>query len=131
MGTIDTIGQKALSGGEMSYPGSDRRRHKRFDLVSTGSKLARIERGGRSLTLKDCELVNLSFGGMCFHTTEELEPEAQYEFLIDLRAPLQELIFVRSNIRWLRSPDHRGWMIGAAIVESSRAWLGEFDQHIQ
>jgi hypothetical protein len=114
----------------MAHRGGDRRRNKRFDVVSTGSKLARIERGGRSLTLKDCELVNLSFGGMCFRSTEELEPEGQYDFLILLRAPLQELVFVRSDIRWLHSADSSGWMIGAAIVESSRDWLGAFNHHI-
>ncbi len=114
----------------MSYQGSERRRHKRFDLVSTGSMLGRIERGGPSLRLRDCELVNLSFGGMCFRSTEELEPEEQYDFLIDLRAPLKELIFARSSIRWVRSFDSRGWIIGAAIVESNKAWLGEFDLHI-
>ena len=115
----------------MTYRGSERRRHKRFDLVSTGSKLGRIERGGPFLTLQDCELFNLSFGGMCFCSSEELEPEGQYDFLIDLRAPLRELIFARSSIRWVRSSDSRGWLIGAAILESNKAWLGAFDPHIQ
>ncbi len=109
---------------------SERRRHKRFDLVSTGSKLGRIERGGPSLALQDCELVNLSFGGMCFGSTEELELEGQYDFLIDLRAPLKELIFARSNIRWVRSFDLHGWIIGAAILESNKAWLGVFDSPV-
>lgn len=116
---------------DMTHQGNERRRHKRFDLVSTGSKLGRIEHGGPSLTLQDCELVNLSFGGMCFGSTEELEPDGQYEFLIDLRAPLRELIFARCSIRWVRSSDSSGWIIGAAIVESNKAWLGALDSHIQ
>jgi len=114
----------------MTYPGSERRRYKRFDMVPTGSTLARIERGGRFLTLREYTLIDLSFGGMGFRSTEELEPEEQYDFLIDLRAPLKELIFVRSNIRWVRSSESRGWIIGATIVESSRAWLGAFDHPI-
>jgi len=114
----------------MALQRSERRRHKRFDLLSTGSKLARIERGGSSITLENCELINLSYGGMCFHSREELEPDSQYDFLIDLRAPLRELIFARSNIRWVKASDSRGWLIGAAIVESNKAWLGAFDQQI-
>ena len=82
------------------------------------------------MTLREYTLIDLSFGGMGFRSTEELEPEEQYDFLIDLRAPLKELIFVRSNIRWVRSSDSRGWIIGATIVESSRAWLGAFDHPI-
>ena len=114
----------------MTYPGTERRRHKRFDMASTGSKLARIERGSPSLTLKDYDLVNLSFGGMCFRSTEELEPEGLYDFLIDLQAPLKVLIFVRSSIRWVRPCGAQGWLIGAAVVESSRTWLGAFDDYI-
>ena len=119
-----------LTAEPMNYRGSERRRHKRFDMDATGSKLARIERGGSSLTLQGCGLVNLSFGGMCFHSTKELEPEGQYDFLIDLRAPLKELIFARCTIRWVRSFEPRGFIIGAAIVESNRAWLGAFDLHV-
>lgn len=114
----------------MTYRGAERRRHKRFDMTSTGSKLSRIERGGASLTLHSCELINLSFGGMCFHSTEELEPESTYDFLVDLHEPLRELIFVRSSIRWVRSSGSHDWMIGAVVVESSRAWLGAFDNHV-
>ena len=115
----------------MTYQGSERRRHKRFDLVATGSKLGRIERGGPSLTLHNCELVNLSFGGMCFRSTEELELEGEYDFLIDLRAPIKELIFVRSNIQWVYpAAVPRAWIIGAAIMESNKAWLGAYDHHV-
>ena len=114
----------------MTYRGAERRRHKRFDMASTGSKLARIERASTRLTLQNCELVNLSFGGMSIRSTEELEPEGLYDFLIDLQEPLKVLLFVRANIRWVHSSGSRGWMIGAAVVESSKAWLGAFDDQI-
>jgi len=114
----------------MTHSGAERRRHNRFKMMSTGSKLARIERGGAFLTLRGCELVNLSYGGMCFLSTEELELEGLYEFLVDLQQPLNVLIFVRSNIRWVRSSPSRGWVIGAAVVESSSPSLGTDDNYI-
>ena len=114
----------------MVYRVAERRRHKRFEMAATGSQLARIERGGARLALRSCELINLSFGGLCFHSTEELEPEGLYDFLVDLQAPLKALIFVRSNIRWVSRADTEGWIIGAAVVESSKVWLGAFDNHI-
>jgi hypothetical protein len=67
---------------------------------------------------------------MCLISSEELEPEELYDFLVDLQAPLKELIFVKSNVRWVHSLDSGHWMIGAAVLESTRSWLGALENQI-
>ena len=110
-----------------SYPP---RRHKRFDMQSAGCRLARVEHGGTALRLQPCELINLSFGGICFRSSEELEPEGFYSFLLDLSEPIKELILLKSNIRWVHSCGSVGWIIGGAVIESTRSWLGGLDDPV-
>ena len=105
----------------------ERRRHKRFEMIGTRSKLAAIDRSRGSLRLQECKLVDISAGGTGFIAeTEVVEGDTHY-FLIDLREPLQELVFVKVKAQWVEERDESSWMVGATFLESSKGWLGELD----
>jgi PilZ domain len=106
---------------------TERRRHKRFEMIGTRSKLASIERSGGDLRLEECTLIDISAGGIGFLTDKEFAEGDTNYFLIDLREPLQELVFVKVRAQWVKKQNERSLMVGASFLESSKGWLGELD----
>ena len=105
----------------------ERRRHKRFEMTGTLSKLAAIDRSGGNLRLQECKLVDISAGGIGFIAEMEVAEGDAHYFLIDLREPLHELVFVKVKAEWARAQDENSWFVGASFLESSKGWLGELD----
>ena len=105
----------------------ERRRHRRFEMMGTHSKLASIYRSAGDLRLEECTLIDISAGGIGFITDKEFDEGDTHYFLIDLREPLQELVFVKVRAQWVKERDESNWLVGASFLESSKGWLGELD----
>ena|SRR5881296_3951173 len=105
----------------------ERRRHKRFEMIGTRSRLASIERSAGELRLEECTLIDISAGGIGFLTDKEFAEGDTHYFLMDLREPLQELVFVKVRAQWVKKRNGSGLMVGATFLESSKGWLGELD----
>jgi hypothetical protein len=105
----------------------ERRRHKRFEMTGTRSKLASIDRAGGKLRLEECEFIDISAGGIGFVADTAFAEGDTHYFLIDLREPLRELVFVKVKTQWVRARDEGNWLVGASFLESSKGWLGELD----
>lgn len=108
----------------------ERRRHARFDTSASGSKLALIGRAGSNLEVRDCTLRNISYGGMCFHGSLPLHRGDVVDFLIDLKAPLEDLVLVRARIEWEGAAGTNGRLFGARFLDSSKGWLAGVDDTI-
>jgi hypothetical protein len=105
----------------------DRRRYHRFDSDAVQVNIATIRRGDNSIELVDCRLTNICYGGMCLSTTWPLERDKDYEFLVDLRSPIDDWVLVKAHICWTRQLDDSHQAAGAAFIESSKGWLGQED----
>ena len=103
---------------------SERRRHKRFDMTSGGSKLTFVRETSEGLEQENCTLLNLSYSGMCFRACRLMQEGEQCGFLIYLPSPMHGWVLVKALIRWVQvlQTDHCNF--GAAFLESSRGWLG-------
>jgi hypothetical protein len=102
----------------------DRRRHTRFDMSNAPSELWLVSSGGKSSELEPCQLLNLSFGGMCFSTSHSLEQQKVYPFQIRLADLDPDAFSVQAEIRWREHKDGSRWVMGAEFRESTKGWVG-------
>ena len=108
----------------------ERRRYTRFDIASSGSKLALIARSGQKLEMEDCALYNISYGGMCFRSKSHISPGDVVDFLIDLEKPLKDLVLVKARIEWTGRGDDAEPIFGARFLDSSKGWLAGMDDTV-
>ena len=71
-------------------------------------------------------LLNLSFGGMCLQTESAMRTGEEHYFLVDLRAPLDDLAFVKARVEWVNS-DLLQNKVGLSFIETTKGWLGGAD----
>ena len=71
-------------------------------------------------------LLNLSFGGMCLQTESAMRTGDEHYFLVDLRAPLDDLALVKARVEWVNPYVPRN-NVGLSFIETSRGWLGGVD----
>lgn len=103
--------------------GSERRRYSRFDMTWRECKLTLI--GGTTKNpASNCRLLDLGYGGMRFRGGHQFREGEVYDFLIDMPRPLQGVVSVKAQIRWVRRVDVHTSDLGAVFLESSRSWLG-------
>lgn len=102
----------------------ERRRSKRFRNDAISANVSLLDR--EALKTEPCTLVNISFGGMCLRTRLNLEPGGEYAFLLDLRAPFNDLVMVKARVSWARAVQQgqQDCVAGAEFTESSKGWLG-------
>ena len=112
-------------------PQPERRRHRRFDMVSSGTRLARVRTSSARMDLESFELLNLSQGGMCVRGPHAIHRGAVEYFLMDLTEPFPSVILVRAEGRWAKSGGLAGQVMGLNILESSNGWFGENDSEHQ
>ena len=103
-----------------------RRRHKRFDQNDCDWILVQIRRTGGRLEFEEILLLNLSFGGMCLQTESSMRTGDEHYFVVDLRAPLDDLAFVKARVEWVNS-DLLQNKVGLSFTETTKGWLGTVD----
>ena len=108
----------------MQTPSTDRRRYRRFDAASVVARVALIQSGPAGFCVRECDLRNVSYGGMCLETGLPLDKDARYRFLIDLGAPFSDLVLVTARVLWVGEQTQCGRQLGLQFVESSKGWLG-------
>jgi len=100
-------------------PAGERRRHSRYDAASIGCRVQWLNAPGEVLQAR-----NLSAGGICLLTGRPLEPGEEIHLRISLPEPMGSAV-ARCVVRWSQpSPDSSGWLTGAEVMESTKAWLG-------
>jgi hypothetical protein len=109
----------------------ERRRYTRFNTSASRSKLVLIDRSGPRLEVRECSLLNISYGGMCFRGPVSLKAGDVADFLMDLETPLEDLVLVRARIEWEGSGAAQGRRCGARFLDSSKGWLAGVDDTIQ
>ena len=71
-----------------------------------------------------CQLLNLSYAGMCLQGEDLFETGKQYRFILDLSAVLGTEVEVTARIVWKQPMEAGLCYAGAAFVKSSAPWLG-------
>jgi PilZ domain len=71
-----------------------------------------------------CQLLNLSYAGMCLCGEDLLEIGNSYRFILDLSALLGTEVEVAARIVWKQPMDAGLCYAGAVFVKSSAPWLG-------
>ena len=97
------------------------RRYKRFDPDSLGARISMLATESGAFR---CELVDLSYAGMCLRSYGPLQPGREYSFLIRLQKPMRDSVLVKARVLWVRSLPGRDMRVGLRFVESSKGWLG-------
>ncbi len=72
--------------------------------------------------LEECTLLNTSQGGMCVQAPRPMPVGGEFEFVIDLAAPMAQTVVVKARVCWTATRDRR--VAGLAFLESSRGWFG-------
>ncbi len=106
---------------------SERRIHRRFDMSSSGGRLACIQTAGSSLELEHLDLADLSQSGMCICGATRLREGDSEHFILDVREPLPAVVLVRGEVRWVQHEVAGKARVGVRFLESSKAWLGSCD----
>lgn len=102
-------------------PTRDRRQYPRY----TGCKRdAQVKFRGSGEALP---LVDLSWGGFCFETREELDVHAVHCFHIAVPDLPVRAATVTAQIRHIRRVNTGEFRIGAEFLSSDQAWLGPED----
>lgn len=104
----------------------DRRRFKRFEIASSDPNKPLLLEGSEDM-VKECEVLNLSYGGACFRASTRPEEGAIRQFRIDLASPAGFTVDVKARICWVRHFESQGYFLGAEFLESSKGWLGPED----
>lgn len=110
-----------------SYPiTQSRRRHDRVDLSRQQVEAWLVLERGNHLEPDYCccQLLNLSYSGMCLQAEDLFEAGKRYRFILDLAAMLGAEAEVTVRIVWKRQIDAGLCYAGAVFVESSAPWLG-------
>ena len=109
-----------------SYPvAGSRRRHDRVDLSRQQVEAwLLLERATGESTYSSCQLLNLSYAGMCLQGEDLFEVGKQYRFILDLSAVLGTEAEVAARIVWKQPMEAGLCYVGAAFVKSSASWLG-------
>ena len=118
----------------MEHSHGDRRRHRRFDAVGTGSSALLFPASVRDAQGEGesewCELINFSSGGMCFQSSRPLDPMTTWRFQLHFTGQLDDIARVTAEIRWVTEVSMSAWRIGAAFITSDKAYLGpDFDEY--
>jgi len=71
-----------------------------------------------------CQVLNLSYAGMCLQAEDLFEVGSRYRFILDLAALLGTEVEVTAQIIWKRSLDAGLCYAGAVFLKSSAPWLG-------
>lgn len=111
-----------------SYPITGvRRRHDRVDLsqhqVEASLVLERQDCPPEDRYCS-CQLLNLSYAGMCLQGEDLFEIGGRYRFILDLSAVLDTEVEVTGRIVWKQPMDAGLCYAGAEFVKSSAPWLG-------
>ena len=109
-----------------SFPMTGTRRgHDRVDL-SRGhveAWLVRRPRNGHD-GYCGCQLLNLSYAGMCIQGEDLFEVGGQYRFILDLAGMLGNEVEVTARIVWKQPMEAGLCYAGAVFLKSSAPWLG-------
>ena len=97
-------------------------------MANALSELWLIPGGDQNSELEPCNLLNLSFGGMCLSSSHSLQQEKVYAFRIRLSDLDPDPFSVQAEIRWSQPQPGDGWVIGAAFRESTKGWVGPDDR---
>jgi len=113
------------------YPATvSRRQHDRVDL-SQGPADAWLVVEDRPSEANErysiCQLLNLSYAGMCLHGEDVFQVGGRHRFILDLSALLGNEVEVTADVVWKRALDAGLCYIGAVFVKSSAPWLGPDD----
>lgn len=105
--------------------GFEKRRHRRFDMTTSGSQVALVDWDGSALKSDYRDLLNLSYGGMCVRSAERLEPGTVQQYLLNLKGLIEneDLVLVKARVEWSQPTDSGGFTHGASFIESSKGWL--------
>ena len=102
---------------------SEKRRHRRFDMTASGSQAALLSWDDGVLQRNYLELLNLSYGGMCFRSNERLDPGAEPYCLLNLQGFIDDVVFVKARVEWQTIMNTGEFLCGASFLESSKGWL--------
>ena len=106
---------------------ASRRRHDRVDLSQRPVDawlIAERAAGQTPAQYSACQLLNLSYSGMCLNGEELFEVGGQYRFILDLATLLGTEVEVTARIVWKRPMDAGLCYAGAVFEKSSAPWLG-------
>ena len=106
--------------------GTERRRHRRFRTTQSLSVLRIVASNPPSLTLTECQLVEIAFGGMRFRAREPMDVGEERSFLAHLSEPFDDLIFLKARIEWSSQPESAMQTYGASFFESSKGWFASY-----
>jgi len=114
-----TCGRAVRTMSGIPSPAGERRRHHRYEAASIGCRVEWIRAAPEAVQAR-----NLSAGGICLLTGRPLEPGQQITLRISLPEPMGSAV-ASCVVRWSQpSPDSSGWLAGAEVTESTKAWLG-------
>lgn len=98
----------------------DRRRHQRYDAAGIGCRVEWLD----ERTASELAPLNLSAGGIGLKSQRRVAPGEQIWLRLVLPEPMGAAA-VRCIVRWTRETLGGGsWLVGAEIVESTKAWIG-------
>ncbi len=102
---------------------NDRRQHVRFAMGQADSELEVLTATDETPRVNACELRNLSFSGMSFAATAELDLQHDYSFRIRVGLLQREPFSAKAEIRWKQPSPEGPFIYGARFRESSKGWF--------
>ena len=117
------ISQLWPGGSQRVMAGFEKRRHRRFDMTASGSQAALVQWDGPHLKQRYLDLLNLSYGGMCFRSAEHLGSGTVRHYLLDVKGIVEDVVFVKARVQWVKPTDTGEFLCGASFLESSKGWL--------
>jgi hypothetical protein len=94
-------------------------------MTASGSQAVLVDWIGFQFQQSSLELLNLSYGGMCFRANDDVKPGAVNHYLLNIRGVLDEgMVFVKARVEWSKAAESDGYLCGASFIESSKGWLG-------
>ena len=102
----------------------ERRRFKRFDMVTRDCRLTLIRRRGGEREHQNCILVDLGYAGLRFQAPFSIRPGQVLEFLVNIASPVNRSGFWRGRACWVRAIDSQQFDCGVELLEDSKGLLG-------
>jgi len=103
------------------HPAPDRRRYVRYCDFGLDAGLTRF---GATGIQESHRLLDLSWGGMCFESTAQLDLFSTHRFQVDLPHLAVKAASVHARIRHVEALAAGHFRIGAEFTSSDQGWLG-------
>lgn len=109
----------------MPFPRLHERRHfQRFEMATRDCRLTLIRGRGLENQCQNCILVDLSYGGMRFHSPFPIRNGEVLEFVVSIASPVKRSGFCRGRACWGCPIDSQKFDCGAELFEESKGLFG-------